>query len=187
MVDRISASGGTSGPSEQRVGVFKELPPENVDQVLREGVRCGGSGAKTAAPERRADAFLDAHIPHGHREHGLGRRNVVYGYLATDGHLVDIKTGEIVPIQFFAARREHVLIRMYVDRRRCFVSDLDCYDIVKDGVESSWPQDALRRWAERYWTRVISLDDYGADRFRRPEVMVLGDVDADDITIVDSV
>jgi hypothetical protein len=152
MVGRPLGGGGrASRPHEdQRVGVFHEVSAERLDQVLWDGIGCGDSGEKTAAAEHGADAFLDAHAPPRYAECGLGRRNVVYGYLPMGDRLIDIRTGQDIEVHAFAAQQKQVLVRTEVERSRCFVSDLDCYDIVKDALSSSWRPEALRRWEARY-------------------------------------
>jgi hypothetical protein len=186
MVPQSDASGGGVGCSNarQRIALLHEVCPESIDQVLHDGIRCQGSGEKTAGAEQQADTYLDGHAPACYTERGLGRRTVVYGYMPIDDGLIDITTGEAIDVGAFAAQHEQVLVRMDVERSRCYVSDLDCYDIVKDALKSSWPPERLRAWAARYWTRVTPLNDYAAGSFRRPEVMVIGDIAGPDITVV---
>lgn len=170
--------------AERRIGVYHEVCPERIDQVLRDGIRCGGAGEKTAAAEKQADAFLDAHVPTDYAERGLSRRHVVFAYLPIGDRLIDIKNGECVEVRTFASRREQRLVRIDIERTRCYISDLDCYDIVKEALNESWPAKALQRWATRYWAAVTPLDDYVSGQVRRPEVMVIGDVSADAVTVV---
>src|SRR4051794_21805353 len=186
MTERLP--GGVCGvcSDAEWIGVFHEVAPEHIDQILHDGIACSGSGAKTGGAEQQTDTFLDAHIPPGYAERGVSRGSVIYGYLPIGDRLIDIRTGQTVEARTFASRHGQALVRLHVDRSRCFVSDLDCYDIVKEGLNSLWPHEALQRWAARYWDKVVPLERYVAGSHRRPEVMVVGDVDASDITVVSS-
>jgi hypothetical protein len=167
-----------------RTFVFHEVRPESLDELRRDGIRRGGSGEKTGGPEQGADTFLDSARSPAEVQRGLSRHDVVYGYLSDGDRLIDIQDGKAVDPPSYAAEREQVLVRMTVDSDRCFVSDLDCYDVVKEGLQSGWSQDALLRWAARYWKQVTPLSDYRPGLYRRPEVMITVDVPPRDIVVV---
>ncbi|WP_233213442.1 hypothetical protein [Mycobacterium hubeiense] len=112
------------------------------------------------------------------------RHNVIYGYLPTGPcghHLVDTRNGEAIDVAEFAAQREIMLLRLWVDSQHCFVSDLDLYDAVRELVESG---DVRSDHAERYWSCLTPLDVYGHRRLRRPEVMIAADVGPSDVEVM---
>lgn len=164
--------------------IYHEVRPELLDQVLRDGIKRNDHGEKTDSVVQRTDECLEGRIPEELRNRGLGRRNVVYGYLSSGDKLVDIRSGQDVDADHFSSQRELVLLRITVDSVNCFVSDLDAYDAVKVCVKSGAGETLLTRLAERYWARVGPLDEYEAGQFRRPEVMVVNNIDADEIDVV---
>ncbi|HEX2286999.1 MAG TPA: hypothetical protein VHI10_19610 [Mycobacterium sp.] len=154
-----------------------------MDTVLREGLQRHGQGEKTDSASKEADNFLDSRLPSELASKGVGRQSVVYGYLSSDGKLVDIRSGAPIDIGDFASRRELTLLRMTVDSELCYVSDLNLYDRVKDAVQSAKPDEALDEYAEHYWANVVPLDTYEPGQHRRPEVLIAGDVRPDDIEV----
>lgn len=166
-----------------RVVVYHEVRPESLEQVLRAGLKRSDEGEKSDAVVQRTDDCLEDRMPADLARRGLSRRSVVYGFLSSGDKLVDIRDGREVGVEQFAAERELVLLRFDVDSADCFVSDLDAYDAIKVCVDSGAEDALLSRLAQRYWERVVPVDDYDPGRYRRPEVMVLNDIAAEDITI----
>jgi hypothetical protein len=169
-----------------QVVIYHEVRPESLDQVLQDGIKRSGQGEKSDDVVQRTDECLESRIPENLSANGVSRREVVYGYMSDGTRLVDIRNGETVDVDRFSAQRGNVLLRITVDSANCLVSDLDAYDAVKMCVDSDAEETILRRLAERYWERVVPLDDYEPGRYRRPEVMVTSDIDADDIEVVTS-
>jgi hypothetical protein len=167
-----------------QVVIYHEVRPESLDKVLQEGIKRGDQGEKSDSVVQRTDDCLESRISRELAGMGLSRRHVVYGYLSSGDKLVDIRSGEAVEVHRFSAQRELVLLRITVDSSKCFVSDLDAYDALKMCVESGAADTLLTRLAERYWARIVPLDDYDDGSYRRPEVMVTSDVDAQDIEVV---
>jgi len=166
-----------------QVVIYHEVRPEALDKILREGIKRSDQGEKSDSVVQRTDECLESRISQDLAGKGLSRRRVVYGYLSSGDKLVDITSGEAVEVHSYTEQRDLILLRITVDTSKCFVSDLDAYDAVKMCVESDADDTLLTRLAERYWARVVPLDEYDGS-YRRPEVMVTSDVDAQDIEVV---
>jgi hypothetical protein len=164
-----------------RVGIYHEILPEKLAEVLREGVTTDSHGEKTDSENDRADKYLDDHRPDDVIARGLSRSRVVYGFLPCDDKLIDIRNGKAVDVIEFATHREQLLVRMTVDSADCFVSDLDLYDAIKDMVESD---DVSSEYAEQYWRRVTPLDEFQFGQIRRPEAMIIRDIEPQDINVI---
>jgi len=118
----------------------------------------------------RTDEFLDEHVPHKLANAGVRRCHVIYGYIGDSSHLIDIETGNAVPVMQKAKEAGHVLLWLETDPKVCWVSDLDLYDAVKNSNESS----KLRR-AAMYWQSLQPFAQYDGT-IRRPEVMIAADL-----------
>ena len=167
-----------------RVVIYHEIRPESLDQVLTEGIKRSDKGEKTDSVVQRADECLEARIPQHLVAQGLSRQDVVYGYMSTGAKLIDIRNGEAIDVDRFSADRELVLLRITVDPAKCYVSDLDAYDAVKMCVKSGADDTMVSRLCERYWTRVVPLAEYRDSVYRRPEIMVVSDIEPEDIEVV---
>jgi hypothetical protein len=167
-----------------QVVVYHEVRPETLDEIRREGIKRSDHGEKTDSVVQRTDECLEARIPSRLSSTGLSRHNVVYGYLSAGANLIDIRNGNAVEVNDFSLQRDLVLLRITADSELCFVSDLDAYDAVRLCVESDADDTVLTQLADRYWARVLPLEEYQAGRYRRPEVMIKSDVDAKDIAVV---
>jgi len=167
-----------------QVVIYHEVRPESLDKIMQNGIDRGDQGEKSDSVVQRTDECLEDRLPDDLRDRGLSRRKVVHGYLSSGDKLVDIRDGQEVEVDHFSSQRDQVLLRITVDSANCFVSDLDAYDAVKMCVESDADDTILARLAERYWARVLPLDEYEARRYRRPALMLISDVDATDIAVV---
>jgi hypothetical protein len=166
-----------------QVVIYHEVRPESLDKILRDGLKRSDKGEKSDSVVQRADECLDDRMPDELVARGLSRGEVVYGYLSEGDKLIDIRNGDAVEVHQFSAERDLALLRITVDSAKCFVSDLDAYDAVKICTESSADDSLLARLAERYWARIVPLDEYDGS-YRRPEVMVTSDVNPQDIEVV---
>jgi hypothetical protein len=169
-----------------QVVMYHEVRPDNLDEVLRSGIKRTGDGEKTDGDIHRTDELLDSRIPAELAERGVTRRSVVYGYLSSGDDLVDIRDGRVVDPAQFSAHREQILLRIVADTAVCFVSDLDAYDAVKMCVESDADDAMLGRLADRYWARVVPFTQYEAGSYRRPEVMAAEDIAPENIEVLRS-
>jgi len=166
-----------------QVVIYHEVRPESLDTVLREGIKRSDKGEKSDSVVQRADECLDDRRPQDLAARGLSRRAVVYGYLSSGDKVIDIRNGGAVDVHEFTAQRDLVLLRITADSATSFVSDLDAYDAVKMCTASGADDTLLARLAERYWARIVPLDEYDGS-YRRPEVMVTSDVEPQDIEVV---
>jgi hypothetical protein len=167
-----------------RVVIYHEVRPETLGQVLKEGIKRNSQGQKSDSVVQRTDECLEGRIPEKLSARGVSRGQVVYGFMSHGTDLIDIHNGKAVPVTHFSAERDLVLLRITVDSTKCFVSDLDAYDAVKMSVKTGADDTMLSRLCERYWERILPLEEYQDGRYRRPEIMVVSDIDPDDIDIV---
>jgi hypothetical protein len=166
---------------------YHEVRPESLNQVLRDGIKRNDQGEKSDSVVQRTDECLEARIPDDLRAHGLSRREVVYAYMSAGSQLIDIRNGDAVDANRFSAERDLVLLRITVDSAKCFVSDLDAYDAVKECIEAGVDDSSLPGLCERYWKRVRPLTEYQPGQYRRPEIMVVSDIKPEDIDEVTAV
>jgi hypothetical protein len=169
---------------QMKVRVYHEVLPDALDNALSEGVKRSTHGEKSDSLAKKTDDYLDRRRPE-HLPSEVSRANAVYGYLSDDDKLISIDDGTPVDVKVFAAQRSHVLLRMTVDLDKCFVSDLDRYDAVKEALEGGGEDAALDQLAARYWDRLTPLEKYDFGRFRRPEALITHDVAPSDITVVE--
>jgi hypothetical protein len=161
--------------------IYHEVNKKTVKNVLRNGLKYGSEGAKTDAKIKKADQFLDAHLPPD-ASRQLNRQKATYGYIAQGDSLIDIKNGQPVPLKGFLDQSSQALLRITVDPSRCYVSDLDKYDAVKRALELSQTDSRLKLLAEKYWQGVVALDSFVPGSVLRPEVMICYDVPPECIT-----
>ena len=64
-------------------------------------------------------------------------------------------------------------MRVYVDPRRCYVSDLDIYDEIKYKISNDTVTAAD---AQKYWEAMRRLEDFAVGDIHRPEVMITCDI-----------
>jgi hypothetical protein len=167
-----------------QVVVYHEVRPESLDGILREGIKRSDHGEKSDSVVQRTDECLEHRIPAHLSSGGLSRDKVVYGYLSAGANLIDIRDGNAIDVNDFASERDLVLLRITADSELCFVSDLDAYDAVRLCVESDADDTLLTQLADRYWARVLPLEEYQPGQYRRPEVMIKSDIDATNIDVV---
>lgn len=143
--------------------------------VLRHGLVQGSSGSKDNSGTQQADEFLNQHCPTHLSQAGVDRRANVYGYLlAVDGRVIDIADGEIKAATKLVGLAGHSILRVQVLPDRCYVSDLDAYDAVRQSLDEADDTRATEL-AAVYWRRLTRLVDYNG-ALRRPEVAIIYDV-----------
>lgn len=157
--------------------VYHEVDPSTVPAVLSEGVKRHTAGPKTDELIRITDAYLDELVPPRLAAEGVNRRAVIYAYIAVDDNIIDITHGETIPLTMFIARSDLAVLSLEVDPQRCYVSDLDAYDTLKNALESrDEPVAGLERLAAEYWSHLTPLANFSLDMIARPEVMLTYDV-----------
>ena len=153
--------------------LYHEASPAALSSITTKGLKCTSRGDKGSDQSIiDTDALLDSRRPDELVEAGVSRDNNLYAYVGTDAHIIDIATGDVVAITEYTKARDGHLLRLDVDRDRCFVSDLDAYDRLRRGVKDQMPRRTLEQWADEYWSRVIPMRRYHIGTIRRPEVMI---------------
>lgn len=164
--------------------LYHEIKPQALENVRRNGIKSKSDGEKSDPETKTADAYLDTHRPTAAARAQLRRQGVVYGFLPAGNRIIDIGSGAEIDVAAFDRDRPQTLLRITVDPARCFVSDLDRYDRVQRALESGEPDDVCLRLAQDYWQGVVALLDYEPGSFRRPEAMIVGDIEPADIEVV---
>lgn len=156
--------------------VYHEVAPESVHEILQEGIRCGANGEKTDASIEQADRYLDKCIPASLAVAQVSRRNNIYAYLIEGEHVVDIVEGERLSLAQFLAQSEQQVVALDVDPERCYVSDIDAFDALKQTLEKGSDVAELEELAARYWARLTPMPLYAVGSMGRPEVMITYDI-----------
>jgi hypothetical protein len=167
-----------------KVTLFHEIDPSSQEGVLQGGIKRKASGDKTDPEKKKIDTFLDTHLPDWAQYDDVYRGNVLYGYLADGDGVVDISTGDVLPLKKFMAASDQTLLRIKVDEEQCYVSDLDLYDTLVRAMELDEQDSTREHLADRYWQRIIPLRDYEQGTIKRPEVMVAADIKPEEIEVV---
>lgn len=165
--------------------LYHESTPESVDAILENGIKREASGAKRDSHIEMIDTFLDTHASDRIKAAGLSRRGVTYAFMEHDGKIVDIATGESVPVSGFRKGNGMRLLRLTVDAGDCFVSDLDLYDTLKRAMELDEQGSTREHLAERYWERVVPFTQFEFGSIKRPEVMIRADIDPGSIEAIE--
>lgn len=150
--------------------IYHEASKDSVDSLLRNGLKCDTSGAKSDAIIHKLDAFLDKYIPQKLEEAGVSRSCCSYGYLGQDRYVIDIKTGQRIPLHTLTSKQDTQLFRVHVDEKSCFVSDLNSYDEIKTRLQKGVRLTHLD--AHTYWSKVITLSEFTIGSIKRPEVLI---------------
>lgn len=150
------------------VKVFHEVQSDKLEDVLLHGLLLGPGGDKRDRAIRKADMFLNGLRPKRLAEQGIDRDTNIYCYLSDGEKLVDIVSGKLTEPST-AVSSGFAMLKIEVDPKRCYVSDLDLYDQVKSLLDTDVSKaEALARI---YWKKLWLLAEYDG-KFRRPEVMV---------------
>lgn len=76
-----------------------------------------------------------------------------------------------------------MVLLLDIDPERCFVSNLDTFDKVKDTLTSGNTKTA-EQLAATYWQSLVPLTRYQWQQIRRPEVMIPYDITPEHISRV---
>ncbi|UTX51140.1 hypothetical protein KI440_02950 [Candidatus Saccharibacteria bacterium TM7i] len=156
---------------------YHEIQPDMLEAALTSGLICTARGDKgDDAAIIKTDCYLDERRPEALVREGVSRDNNLYAYACVNGAVIDITNGEHVPVKHFVARSKQRVLELEIDPKRCFVSDLDTYDALKDALTHHGNKAVLERLAKSYWDKVTVLEKCNPATFRRPEVMVTYDV-----------
>lgn len=166
---------------------YHEITPPSLNSVLRDGLKRRSRGEKgDDSAIAQTDKYLDIHRPDVLRAANVSRDNNLYAYLAHKDMIIDITDGSYMPLDKFIRESQQVVLRLALDVTRCYVSDLDSYDTVKQAIENDHPNQILEQLATEYWQCVTPLASYREEAIRRPELMITYDIAADQITSLDS-
>jgi hypothetical protein len=165
---------------------YHEVDPAQLDSILQNGLMRSSTGAKTnESAIVKTDQLLDHYRPEALRSAGVSRQNNIYAYFATNNKVADIISGQLVELSDFIAKSEQAVLRLAIDPKYCYVSDLDMYDNIKLIVEADNKNtEALRDLAARYWDSLIPFSDFEKSMIRRPEIMITYDIRPRDMTIL---
>ena len=167
------------------VTFYYEIDPLTLNEIMQDGIKRESDGIKSDNEKQKVDAFLDTHLPDWTYDQHIRRSKVVYAYLPTgDDAVIDIQSGEAVPIAEFMERSGHMLVKVKANEDYCWVSDLDMYDTLQRSLELDEMDSTREHLADRYWERVVPLTEYEPGSIKRPEVMIASSIRPEDIEVV---
>jgi hypothetical protein len=163
--------------------IYHVINSDVVNSILKKGLKRSTRGEKGDDDSiKKTDAFLDNMRPKNIKKMGLSRVNAIYGYLPIHDGVADIRSGKVIATEKIVDSGT-TLLRLTVDPKRCYISDLDMYDMVKDQIRNEDDM-RLKQSAAEYWTNVTRLDKHSIDIPRRPEIMVTYDISPGDIEVL---
>jgi hypothetical protein len=140
---------------------YHEIKSSSLSEVLENGLKCTSRGEKGDDQHIiKTDTLLDKYCPNSLRTAGVSRDNNLYAYTAVNGKIANITDGTRVDIHDFVKNSHQTVLKLTIDPRRCFVSDLDAYDKVVDAMKGHKSAESLKRLANEYWSRLIPLPKY---------------------------
>lgn len=161
---------------------YHEVNPDALEATLTNGLKRDSRGDKGDDESIiKVDKLLDENCPEDLKGQGVSRQNNLYAYVQYDDHVISIDNGEPVPIDEFVSRSQQSVLRLQIDPKRCFVSDLDTYDAVKNALKQHVNQKIINELVKSYWDKLTPLPRYTHGTFSRPEIMVTYDVPAADV------
>lgn len=164
--------------------VYHEANPDAAESILRNGLKKTSRGDKGSSSDiARTDRYLDERLPERLREKGVSRDNNIYAFLCGDNTIISITDGAAIPLDDFILNSDQAVLRLTVDPKRCYVSDLELYDTVKAALESDDTGQAEASTGQ-YWEALSPLQDYQPNSFKRPEIMITYDIDSKNIELV---
>lgn len=165
--------------------VYHEVSPDAVESILQKGLKRKTSGSKTDSLVGRTDDYLDSRIPEKYAGKGISRSNNNYGFVVDGDEVIDIYGDQRrVSTTEYVRKSEQAVLALDVDPARCYVSDLDAYDAVKEAVDQGFGEEELAQLATAYWDTLVPLEQFEPDSIKRPEVMITYDVEPAKISVV---
>ena len=184
--------------------IYHKAAKDSLQSILAEGLRYGRQGRHSREDRvAQANDHLTALCPDQLRSNGVDRNGCIYCYLAVDGRIFDVESGVLVDAERWRVEEGMAKLRLTVDPKTAYVSDLDAFDEVAERIGEA-PESTLHKLAERYWQRLVHLPDlcthYRMDghtlvrseqaptalpsRLERVEVLLTVDVPAKDVDVV---
>lgn len=148
--------------------------------IPKQGLRCAKKDDKSEDPLiHKTDSFLDDHRPELYHQLGVTRLRANYGYLTDRGAVIDITNGRRVSVESFITSSKQAILQLDIDPTRCYVSQLDLYDIVKILLARGTDATAA---AQTYWHSLQRLDTYQIGITDRIEAVITYDIPPNAIT-----
>ena len=165
--------------------VYHEINPAQLDTILADGLMRSSSGSKTNDMTIvKTDQLLDSYRPDNLRNSGVSRENNLYGYFTVDNKIADIITGQLVAVSDFVAKSDQAVLRLTIDPKYCYVSDLDLYDNIRIIIEANDQDPTLPDLAKYYWDNLLPVIGFEKPMINRPEIMITYDVNPHNITVI---
>lgn len=165
--------------------VYHEANPKAVDSILREGLQCTSRGDKGDDQNIiKADYCLDSNIPGKLKALGVSRDNNLYAFVNIGDRIISITNGQEMPIQQFLQQSNQAVFCLEVDPGRCFVSDLDIYDQIRQAIKAQSPKEQLAELSAAYWQKLTPLSQFKPGQILRPEIMITYDLPPDCIKLL---
>lgn len=120
----------------------------------------------------KTDKYLGAHRPKNLIDARVSRDDNLYAYVADGDNIIEIADGKKTSLSIFIHQQEQTVLQITIDPDKCYVSDLDLFDMVKNAIQSAADVQVLHNLAAHYWRSVRSLKDFSVGDIRRPEIMI---------------
>lgn len=151
------------------IHAYHALPRKTLQKTKSQGILLGMTGDKTDRAIYRTDIFLNQYRPDAYKKQGLDRVRNIYCYLAVGNSVIDITSGTVERPTDIIEDEQQVLLLLDIDPQRCYVSDLDTFDEIKEHLQSH--KNAAMHLAQLYWQKIQRLSTYESG-IQRPEIMV---------------
>lgn len=163
--------------------LYHELGSDDLKDVLRNGLKRTNRGAKgNDQAIIETDKYLDDHRPSSLKIAGLSRNNNIYAFIGNTDSIIDIKDGATVALKDYMSDRNSVLLRLTVNPKYCYVSDIEKYDEVKFLLVSGDKVQAHKS-AQDYWDTIMDFSVFRVNTIKRPEVMIVRDLLPDALSV----
>jgi hypothetical protein len=167
------------------IPAYHSIQEEALARCLEIGLKYGEAGARSQEPHiQQTNDYLDRRIPSDLKSLRLYRQQCLYMYADIDGFVLDIQSGELTPWQEWDAGEGFCKLRVMLDEKACYVSDLEAYDELVRAVQQNAGAEALEHLAAQYWRRVIPFTGVSPLGYKRIEIMVTQDIRPHHITVL---
>lgn len=165
--------------------LFHEVPKHTVTSILEQGLKRTSRGEKGNDDAIiKTDILLDQYRPTRIKQADVSRDNNIYAYIGYEDTIIDITNGREIALAQYINASSNVLFKLNIDDDKCYVSDLELYDSIKNGVANGKTTKELLDTIEQYWNTLLPLNAFHLGRIRRPEVMITYDIPPERLQIV---
>jgi hypothetical protein len=177
------------------VRVYHKTSNDSLASIQQEGLHYGATGTNNQEPHaRKTNETLDRLRPKHLVRQNVSRDNCLYCYLLIGDRLLDVDSGQTVPLTQWDPGEDKAGLLLEIDPSIAYVSDLEAYDRLADALERQAPNDKIENLAAQYWQRLLPLSealeryrlDSNRGRYGRVEVMLTASVPPENITILGS-